>query len=323
MIVKSMSRRTKSFKQLLMYLLNDKDKLTDKDGTSFILKQHINGETIIDWEKAFLANEAGRMYHRANNVFLYHELISWSSKDVQQMNSKKMLDMAQAYLRLRSENALAIAVPHQSKDHYHVHFCISAVELETGLSARISRQTFKQIKLELQAYQKTYYPELTNSIVAHGKKERRTKSVQEYELTKRSGIPSKKEILQQTIQDCYRSSTSTQQFISALAQKGIPIYERKGIPTGVVMDRKFRFSTLGLDKDKIANLDKIAENHQSISDFRQNIEQQYSLEKDTDSLSREDELTTVQDETEDMGLNDEEQDSSTIDDNTDTTYNYE
>lgn len=276
-----MSRKTKSFSQLLSYILQHRNELKKSIGDTFILKHNIVKNSIPEWTKQFLNNELNRKYKRNNNAIIYHDVISFSRNDIAKISLKTMKDLAQQYINLRFDNSMVIAVPHQDKEHFHVHLCASGVDIETGIASRVSREDFKQIKQQLQEYQKTKYPELVNSIVNHDKKKSISKTNKEYQLEKRTKKVSNKEFIKTTIENCYRSSSSKQEFYKKVKDSGLEIYERKGEPYGVVSDRKYRFSSMGIEKDKLEDLDKVEEQLKSISEFRSEQEEKNrEVEKD-------------------------------------------
>lgn len=249
-VIKSITRKTKSWGQLLAYMLRDKSK-----SDSFVLKQHIEGTTIPAWEKAFSANEANRLYNRSNNVMLYHEVVSWSVKDIKQMSDEKLKDLASKYLEFRNENALAIAVPHYNKTHYHVHFCISGVEIDTGKSLRISKEAFKEVKRRLEQYQLEKYPELSKSVIDHATPSKSRLKQRENELIKRTHKPSERQRTKEQLEECYKNALSSQDFMRRVSEAGMQVYERNGKVTGIDGTRNMRFSTLGFDQDKLIELD--------------------------------------------------------------------
>jgi len=92
MIIKSLTRKTKTWRQLLEYMKNDKSR-----DDSFIIKRHVEGNSISAWTRAFEQNESNRLHKRTNNVTIYHEILSWSNKDIQKITDAKIKDMAQKY----------------------------------------------------------------------------------------------------------------------------------------------------------------------------------------------------------------------------------
>lgn len=247
MIVKSLTRKQSTFRQLLEYMMHDNDRLT-KSG-SFVLQHNIKGKTIDDWVRAFEQNEQDRIHRRSNNVKMYHEILSFSNKDIQKITTKTLKDIAKKYIQIRSEQALFIAIPHQDKEHLHIHFCMSGVEQYTGLSTRISREHFKEIKQEIQTYQIEHFPELSNSIVNHNKNSKDI-SDKEYQVKKRSG-QTEKERIKQLLDTLYMQSNSQDDFYNRIHDNGLQVYERGGKNYGIVGDRKIRFVTLGFDEQKL------------------------------------------------------------------------
>lgn len=255
MIVKSLTRKQSTFRQLLEYMMHDDDRLT-KSG-SFVLQQNIQGKTIDDWVKAFEQNEQGRIHKRSNNVKMYHEILSFSNRDIQKISPKTLKDIAKKYMQIRSEQALFIAIPHQDKEHLHIHFCMSGVEQFTGLSTRISRERFKEIKQEIQTYQIEHFPQLSNSVVNHDKKSKDI-SEKEYQVKKRTG-QTEKERIKQLLDTLYMQSNSKDDFYKRIIDNGLQTYERGGKNYGIIGERNMRFATLGFDEQTLALLDMTSE----------------------------------------------------------------
>ena len=233
MILKSMTRKTPTWGQLLEYMVKDSDRYKDLDGLSFILKHNVSGHNIREWTRSFEETEERRVNQRVNNVKVFHEILSWSNKDVKHMSLEKMKEMARQYITIRNENASYIAVPHRDKKHWHVHFCISAVEAKTGKAIRVSREEFKAIKEKIQQFQIEKYPELSNSVVNHSKKAKQPVIEPEYQQTKRTGQLSEKEKMKQQLETIFRSSTSKADFYTKVHEQGLSTYERGGKVCGI------------------------------------------------------------------------------------------
>lgn len=285
MIVKSLSRKSKTWEQLLNYMMHDKDRYKDERGESFVLQHNVTGKTIKSWNKQYEKNEEKRLYQRSNSVTMYHEILSWSNKDTKNMTLDKMKDMASKYMELRSENAMFVAVPHQDKTHWHVHFCISGTQIETGLASRVSREEFKNIKKEIQQYQIEKYPELSNSIVNHdGTKKKEIINEKEYQLTKRTKQPSEKERTKELLTTLYKQSNSKEDFYKRIQDNGLKTYERGGKKYGIEGDRKMRFSTLGFDDKKIDTLDATIEFERLRNDEPEREDKSMSNEKEDENI---------------------------------------
>ncbi|MBX7226410.1 MAG: relaxase/mobilization nuclease domain-containing protein [Chitinophagales bacterium] len=263
-------------------MMHDKDRFNREQGESFTLQHNVKGKTIPSWVKQFEKNEAGRVHQRSNSVVIYHDVLSFSNRDTKNLSLEKIEDMGRKYIELRNENALYIAIPHQDKDHWHVHFCISGVEI-SGLANRVSRGEFANIKKELERYQIEKYPELSNSIVHHDTpKKKEILSEKEFQLTKRTKMPSERVKTKELVGRIYKESNSKEDFYKRLGDAGLKTYNRGGRVYGIDGDRKMRFSTLGFDEKKIESLDVTLE-FDKIRDDSKNQQYDKSSSRDFDA----------------------------------------
>jgi hypothetical protein len=257
MIIKIKSHKRGVFKHILEYMLNDKDRLFDKDKKSFAITHNLKGTTISQWEKQYKANELFRQIKRKDSVLLTHEILSWHRDDAKNITLAKLEDMARQYIEKRNPKGMYVAVPHFDKEHYHVHICASGVEYKTGKSLRLPKAELQKLKKEIQQYQIEHYPELSRSVVAHGKKEKSLVTDKEYQYKLRTGRETHKEHLIGMLKTCYKKANSRDTFFELLKECNLQTYDRSGKTTGVVFNNlKFRFSRLGYTEDRIMNLDK-------------------------------------------------------------------
>ena len=237
-------------------MINDKDRLFDKEGRSFAITHNLKGNSIAQWEKQFKNNEQYRQRKRSDSVLLTHEILSWHRDDAKNITLAKMGTMAREYIRQRNPNGIYVAVPHFDKDHYHIHICASGIEYKTGKSLRLSKPDLLKLKKEIQQFQIERFPELSKSVVAHGKKEKSI-SDKEYQLKLRTGRESGKEQVIAMLKTCYKKANSKETFFELLKESGIETYERSGKTTGVVHNGyKFRFYRLGFTDQRFEELDK-------------------------------------------------------------------
>lgn len=269
MIIKSLSRKTKSYKQLLNYMFKEAS-------NGIVLKKNIQGNTIEDWVQEFNNNENNRLFVRSNNLMFYHEVISVSKKDKENITITKLKDIGKQYLKLRGDNIMSIGVIHEEKDNIHLHFIISSVEIYTGRSARTSKGKFKEIKEELQKYHIDKYPELVHSVVNHSKKSKSI-SEKEFQLIKRTKHATEKEYINTILGKLYSQSKSKKEFLKLILNNNLNIYERNGKPCGIITNKKYRFKTIGFDEDKLKALD-VQKDFESIRDLGKN---QNELEHNT------------------------------------------
>ncbi|TND10172.1 MAG: hypothetical protein FD123_420 [Bacteroidetes bacterium] len=247
MIVKVKSHKNKSYRKLLEYMLHDKDRLSGK-GRGFLVTHNLKGNKIDEWVAQLAENETRRLRKRKDSVILTHEILSWHRDDARQITSEKMEEMVREYIRLRNPGGMYLAVPHYDKEHYHVHILVSGIEYKTGKAMRMSRAEFSDLKKNIQAYQQEQFPELSHSVVDHGKKRKARISEKEYQAGKRTGKMTKREEVRQFVESCYMHASSQEDFLERLQVCKLPVYERGGRITGVVVNgKKYRFKKLGID----------------------------------------------------------------------------
>lgn len=214
----------------------------------------------------FLTNDT----YRSNQakVRWYHEVLSFSPKDRQHINDAMLADIAQQYIAKRNPNALCVAVAHREKEHIHLHFCFSGTEFRSRKTLRMDDETFLNLRLGIEAYQMEKYPQLEHSIVYTGREQtkkrakqsdRNTRKERLYQRNARTNTSTEKEQLQQQVQQILNRATSKATFFATLKEQGIPLYSYRGKVAGVVgVKRKYRFATLGITKEQLQSLDRLA-----------------------------------------------------------------
>ena len=247
-IVKIKTYKKPKFEYLLRYMCESQDRLFDAKGKSFTITHNIRGKTTADWVKAFKENEKYRLRKRKNSVYLNHEIISFHRDDTKCLSMEKLEELAREYIQLRNPNGCYVAVPHFDRYHVHVHICSSAVQYRTGKSMRMSREEFSDLKKSFQDYQIREFPELSRSVVRHGRKAEVKTSEKEQQFMLRTGKVSKREQVRQIVQDCQRRSSSQEEFFALLKERGMETYMRGGEVYGISHEhRKYRFQRIGIE----------------------------------------------------------------------------
>ncbi|MBK7800103.1 MAG: relaxase/mobilization nuclease domain-containing protein [Saprospiraceae bacterium] len=256
MILKNLTRRSNTG-QLVNYLFKQEKDAKQKP----ILKHNLRSRTTKGWTKELDKNFELRMHRRKDNIRLHHTIISFSNKDKKQINQDLLKDITKKYIELRGKDNIYLASSHHDKEHIHLHIVMSSTKLITGESNRISRQEFRELKLALDEYQKVKYPELVNSLPAHGKSQKLQLTDPEQKLQDREGKLSQKQELLETVQTVYSRSKSLDNFLSELKSAGYNSYSRGGKVYGVEDEsgRHYRFKTLGYDLNKLEELDRQAQ----------------------------------------------------------------
>lgn len=251
MIPKFLQRKSRSFRQLIQYVLREQ-------ATPIVLIRHnIEGDTPEAWVRAFQQNEDDRKRKRKNNVKVLHIVLSWHGND--DLSTNAMRDMCKHFMMQYNPHAMYIAIAHipdQEQKHPHVHIIAGGVD-RFGRSMRLSKKAFRELKQEAERYQRERYPELIHSEVEHGKS--RTARQKEYELPlRRKWNKSKlenhvKEILQQAFQ----AAQSLDDFYDRIQAAGLTTYTRGGKIVGVWNGKyKFRFRLFGLKEEQLRELGK-------------------------------------------------------------------
>jgi hypothetical protein len=257
MIIKIKSHKRKVFKHILEYMLNDKDRLFDEDKKSFAITHNLKGKTIAEWEKQYRANEEFRQRKRSDSVYLTHEILSWHRDDAKNITLEKLEEIAREYITQRNPKGMYVAVPHFDKEHYHIHICASGIEFKTGKSLRLTKSELQNLKKNIQQFQIERFPELSKSIVEHGKKEKSLLTDKEYQIKLRTGRETQKEQLIGMLKTCYKKANSKAMFLQLLKECHLTPYERGGKTSGVLFNNtKFRFKGLGFSSERLEELER-------------------------------------------------------------------
>lgn len=219
------------------------------------IKQNVRARTINGIIKSFERNENLRVYQRKDSVKAHHTVLSFSAKDSPNLNPEILRDIARHYISLRGVENMYVGCIHSDRKNLHVHLVMSGTQVGTGLSSRISRAEFQNIKLAMQEYQKEKYPQLIHSLPEYGdKKNERTGIVKNIKTAERTTY---KNALHELLETTYAKSRSSQHFLELIQQQGHEPYYRNGKLQGVRYDGelKFRFNRLGFDEKKLSELD--------------------------------------------------------------------
>ena len=167
MIIKSMSRKSKTFGQLLRYV-NGPD-IAGALGPAWLHNLQAQEHDLDGIRREFFAN-AGYLKRRKNGNVLYHEILSFGEGDRESVTVPMMEDLVRRYLELRAPYALAYARAHFNTECPHVHVVISANNVGSSRRLRLSRREFRSIQREVERYQRERYPFLEHSVAQGGVK---------------------------------------------------------------------------------------------------------------------------------------------------------
>lgn len=242
MIIKSMSRKSNSFKQLLDYLMRDNpDICFDRNlYASVYARKALLKE--FQHNAAFLQNARGRN-------MLYHEMLALPQNDLSREEQQRVLrELTEAYIDLRAKDHLVFGVMHHDKEHLHMHLMISANTIEGTRRKRLSKAEFASIQKAVEVYKNEKYPQL-GSVYYQNRKSPQKMKQSEQEIKHRREQPTLKEQIRDAMQEVFAKSYAQAQFVQQLEQIGMKLYIR-GKTTGIIVNgKKYRLKTLGLEQN--------------------------------------------------------------------------
>ena len=242
MIIKSMSRKSKSFSQLYDYLTRDTSSFSFSRNTYSSPKQKKEFINEFYTNAQYIRDARGKVY-------MYHEVLSLEENNLSSERQREILvDMAEKYLFQRADEHLAFGVVHEEKNNMHLHLMISANEIEGDKRVRLSKAEFKQIQQRLENYKNQKYKELKQSSLYQDKKEFSKEKQNEQELKNR-GAKSIKDVLKESVRESFLKAQSQSSLEKSLNSKGYKFYTR-GNTVGIThKNKKYRLKTLGLENE--------------------------------------------------------------------------
>jgi hypothetical protein len=243
MIIKSIAIKDRlAFGRLIDYVRRDNAALKNRDGKIVEIRHNVFGapNQII---QQFKENEAQRIHKRSNNNVLYHIVLSLSGED--EVTPEMMERLTREYIGLMNQDALYYCTIHMSEGNKNPHSHTLMSGVAAGKSVRISREEFKQAKIDLENKVRELYPHLIHSEVDHGKGGR-GKSDKEWQIENK-GRTSRHREVSELATASFELATSRDEFVSLLAEDGLKTYVRHNEVVGVEDDYNFRFENLGLD----------------------------------------------------------------------------
>jgi hypothetical protein len=220
-IVKILARHSPSYASLIRYILNE-----HKSDKMQIFTNNLRSDDIPGYVQEFVENEAFRRQARTDQVYLYHEIVSFNSLENKYLFTPDVLDdLVQEYIRLRGDTGVMIGAVHYDREHIHVHFCVSALHFRTGKSFGLSKARLLELKLSFQEYHRKRYPDLDKSTVEHGKDMPHLRHGQWY--------ANQRQLIAEKAKRCFAKAKSQQQFLELLRTERLDYYERHGRPAGI------------------------------------------------------------------------------------------
>lgn len=254
MIIRSMSRKDASFDQLVTYATRDAADVRYQLLHNMTTKP--NAAIIAEFE----AN-ARLLGKREGGVVVFHEILSIQRSDRVPLDHQKetLRVFALDYLKQRAPGNLALGALHDDHaKHLHYHIVISSNAAGERRRHRLAKADFNQIKLRLEAKMLALHPELDQR-VAMNKTARRQLSQRGEALKQRVGRVPQRDRVEASLKAAFAKATSRQDLFDRLTDVHLELY-RRGKAVSVIdheSGRKHRLSTLGLDADYAAMIDRL------------------------------------------------------------------
>lgn len=244
MIIKSMSRKVPSFRQLIGYI--DRD-----EGQEQWRIRHNVFARDPERIRAEFERNGDLLSRRKNGVYLYHEIISITRAEGLSPDEQKrrLRDIAENYIAARCPDNMVFGGLHQDKDHsYHYHLMISANRAGETKRLRLSKAQFREIQVQLERHVLQAMPELEQKVAIDKRSEQR-KSRGEAELERRTGETPKKEQVRARLLEALENAQDRDSLMDALGRCDLELYVR-GKTLGVTdheSGKNHRLKTLDLE----------------------------------------------------------------------------
>jgi hypothetical protein len=245
MFIKSMTRKqSPSFGQLIDYITKGAE--PDTKPILHNLKTLKDNPKRIESEFLYNFRFAPK---RKNGISLYHEILSFSTHDKNNLTPEIVENLGREYLNLRAPDALGYAKAHLEKESIHLHVMLSGNLIGSKQKLRLTKKQFAKVKRDLETIQKERYPKLNHSLIMDRGKEMKPH--------RKEPKNSKTNRIVEICQQCLQVAKSEQGFKDRLQKEGLELYVRgqtigiKNISTG----SKYRFKTLGLQKYYIEKME--------------------------------------------------------------------
>lgn len=249
MIVKSMTRKSESFVQIVEYI----EKSSDKSFNPILHNLKTARVEVKEIINEFKEN-ARHCPVRRNGVVLYHEVLAISGRDKSKVSPDLLEDLGRKYLELRAGAALGYGAVHFDHPNPHIHFVISGNLIESPKKLRLSKRDFNRVKIELERYQREQYPFLKHSVIfdSQARSKQSFSKSKEDERKKRlekqgRAAPSRKERARDRFLACLTAS-KPESFDKKLQASNLQIYVR-GDTIGILdieTGTKYRLEKLGI-----------------------------------------------------------------------------
>ncbi|MBA6397603.1 hypothetical protein [Colwellia sp. BRX10-4] len=251
MIIKSMSRKHRTFSQLYNYMRDGSSRNSEYDYFSHNVYSRKDKDIVAE----FVANSR-KVKARKNGNYLFHEVIAITKSKQLTLDQEKerLFDIVRNYVGMRCKQNLVVGYLHDEKDNnVHFHLMISSNELDAYKNQRLTKFDFDKAKKQLERYVVEKHPELEQGIIINAKKEQKKnrQSNKAAEVKRKGGRLEKKESMIKILSGIFSKSSSMDDYFKHLNSQDIEMYNR-GSAIGFLNKadgKKYRLKTLALENE--------------------------------------------------------------------------
>lgn len=244
MIIKVMTRKDASFKQLIAYV--NKDAADARYVLTHNLMDHEPGAIAAEFE----AN-AKLLRQHVNGTVMFHDIVSITrSKSLGLERQKEILkDIARDYIARRAPDHLVYAGLHEDRaKHLHYHFIISANAVGEWKRAHLSKPQLRTLQTDIERHVLSRYPDLEQQPAMARKARAERVSQPGQELLRRTGKVPERQRITGTLTAILSAAQTPDDLFAKLTDARMELY-RRGKSIGVrdlETGRNHRLDTLGL-----------------------------------------------------------------------------
>lgn len=244
MIIKVMTRKDASFRQLIAYV--------NKDAAD---ARYVLTHNLLAPDPAAIATEfesnARLLRQHANGTVMFHDIVSITrSRTLGLERQKEILkDIARDYIARRAPDHLVYAGLHEDHaKHLHYHFIISANAVGEWKRAHLSKPQLRTLQSDMEKHVLARYPDLEQQPVMARKAKGAKISQPGQELLRRTGKVPERQRVSDTLAAILSAAQSPDDLFAKLTDARMELY-RRGKSVGMrdlEAGRNHRLDTLGL-----------------------------------------------------------------------------
>lgn len=271
--------------RVIEYIAKDKGRITEYRNQGIF--HNFRAMDLRKVRKELEANYHEYARKRSNGNIAMHGIISISPLDREHMSLEKLNDITTTFLNKAYPHALAFGAHHNEEAHWHSHVVVSANQLMSPTSTRLSRHDLFEVQKYLIEYAHAKYPELRTHIDLSHWGQKLTDEKTYYMKKRNPDFKLTKEELRDKIQYIFSACESSKQFYDRLRDHGFATYTYKDHIQGIYFgqdDKKMRFSRLGIEPEQFIELDKQNERLQELEKLNLKSYAKEAIREDDDRL---------------------------------------